>query len=136
MTVKASRGEAKPIKAINKLAEIEYRKHSHDVTDVVADINAGLAAIGIEMCPPADGCSFVEKEKPARHGVAFAVSKCDNGFVEKLSQFTFRYRDSEVQDVLRKVIEKHGLRRVIYWDRGFCMFVFNVYFKAKKGDAK
>lgn len=62
-------------------------------------------------------------------GLAFAIDKLDDKFSVKLSSSKFRYKDTEVQNVLTEIIEQYDLAPRVMWDRGNGVFVYNLYFK-------
>lgn len=126
----------KEVKRIIGLRDVTHGSNGHDVGPIVESIREEFKRIGVEPLFIADNTpAFIEKNS-GRCGVAVAVSKCDNGFVEHLTNSTFRYRYSEVVEALGNVIRKHSMRGVIRWDGGWGIFVFNLYFKKTKSKRK
>jgi hypothetical protein len=75
-----------------------------------------------------------EIKNGTEYGFAFGISKFDDGFVEKDnvgpgSMGGFRYKDDEVQAVLKKLIKKLNMAPKIRWGRGQGVFVFNIFLK-------
>ena len=73
------------------------------------------------------------KHPDGRYGYAFGCSKFDEEFKVTLSQSEnrgeFRYKDTEIQSVLKKAIHKFDLAPTIEWGRGMGVFVFNIFLK-------
>jgi len=70
-----------------------------------------------------------EIKEGSNYGFAFGISKFDEGFMERHDDLTFRYKDTEVKKVLKKLIEEFGLAPRIEWGRGMGVFVFNIFLK-------
>jgi len=79
------------------------------------------------------------KTSDGRYGFAFGCSKFDDNFKETLSQHgnfgTFRYKDKEVKDAIKKAINKFDLEPLINWTSGLGVFVFNFYLKQNENDS-
>ena len=75
--------------------------------------------------------TFFDREQNA-HGLAFAISKTDEKFTEHLPDQKFRYKSAEVERVLTDIITAHSkvLSGEVRWDRGFGMFVYNIYYRS------
>ena len=68
-------------------------------------------------------------ECEGRYGFAFAISKFDDKFRADMPNGIFRYKSDEVIQALREAIREFDLSDEIHFDRGFGVFVFNIFMK-------
>lgn len=112
------------------LHEVEHRRVPIETTALKAAIDTAVK--GLKITPMwLDVPTFYDARAGKNHyGLAFAVSKFEDSFREDLPDRSFRYRDAEIQDALRKIIAEHQVcSGSVRWDRGMGVFVFNVYLK-------
>lgn len=119
------------VTVIDSLHNVQQQSITADSTKVRADIERALGSEGFGFEPMfLDVPTFVDDAEPMHpEGIAFAISKSNKNFLEMLQNSTFRYRDSEVQEALKAIIAKNDLVPLIRWNRGFGIFVFNLYFR-------
>lgn len=132
--------EAAAIRVKTALNRVDFKKIDIDTKELKADINAALKDIGVKPLWVSPITFYDSKEGKA--GIGFGVSKFDDSFVERDSQKagtlgTFRYKHSEVIEKLKKVIRAHPeLAKLIRFDRGHGVFVYNLFFNPKSADVK
>ena len=121
--------ELKDIKVKNTLGNVNYQsneKTQNLKNDFISFLKESLNQSGIKFLSAETESDVDFINENGNYGFAFACSKFDNNFKTNLPE-GFKYNDDIVKRVLKKAIVKFEMQPIIKWDRGFGVFVFNVF---------